>query len=465
MIYNFKTTYTSLNKHLFQTLDKLDTKQAKIILKNTKLFQELEISQTKDSLEKELLWTTSKDKPFAQAYAGHQFGHFTVLGDGRAMILWEHITPDNRRFDIQLKGSWRTKYSRGGDGKATVSSMIREYIYSFAMRNLNIPTSQSLAVIENGNNVVRDKIERWAILIRVMSSHIRFGSFEFVSNYFPSEELKKYTDYVIERHYPNIVDWDDKYLRFFEAVMDKTISMVVDWYRVGFVHGVMNTDNMSIVWESFDYGPCAFMNRYNPKATFSGIDTYGRYSFGNQKEILSRNLAVFADSLLPLVFSSKFEFKSILDKFTDKFEISFVEMMKKKLGITDKYFHTDLINDFLVFLQENQLDYTNTFLELMYPWSFDNPIYQSTDFTVLKDKIKKVWLSLETMEKNNPQRILRNNLLEEAIQEYAIHRTLDKVNKLLEAISKPYNKNDTLKSYQNVPEFTFDNNYKTHCNT
>jgi serine/tyrosine/threonine adenylyltransferase len=221
----------------------------------------------------------------AQAYAGHQFGHFTMLGDGRAILLGEHITPHNKRCDIQLKGSGQTAYSRRGDGKATLYSMLREYLMSEAMNGLNIPTSRSLAVVTSGEKVYRENIHDGAILTRVMSSHIRIGTFEYVKHFLPEETLQIFTNYVIDRHYPEIKHTENPALELLKAVMKKQMDLVVNWMRVGFIHGVMNTDNISIAGETFDYGPCAFMNVYNPKTVFSSIDSKGRYAYGNQPRI------------------------------------------------------------------------------------------------------------------------------------------------------------------------------------
>ena len=224
MLYNFDTTYTTLDSNLFQKLNIPEIKDPDLILLNSELFQQLGIELKEDNFAKELLEINSVTKPFAQAYSGHQFGYFTNLGDGRAMILGEQITPDNQRFDIQLKGSGITKYSRGGDGKATMSSMIREYIYSYAMEKLNIATSQSLAIISSNQKVMRYSLHDGAILFRVMKSHIRFGTFEYISKFCSNEVLENFADYVINRHYPEFNDMEQKYFHLFKAVTQKTIE-------------------------------------------------------------------------------------------------------------------------------------------------------------------------------------------------------------------------------------------------
>jgi uncharacterized protein YdiU (UPF0061 family) len=464
MTYNFQTTYTKLSPKPFQKVEIPKILDAKIILINSALMRKLKIDYSQDQNPQELL---KSSEPFAQSYAGHQFGHFTMLGDGRAMILGEHVVKD-KRCDIQLKGSGITRYSRGGDGKATDVSMIREYLYSYALKNLGITTSESLAVLSTNEKVLREKMYDGAILIRVMQSHIRFGTFEFVSK-FSKEELKEFTNYVINRHYPEITDEKQKYVKFFQAVIENTTDMVVDWYRVGFIHGVMNTDNMSITGETFDYGPCSFMNRYDPMTTFSRIDTYRRYSFGNQKEILKWNLGVLGKTLIPL-FGKDIElarkiYEKELEKFDLYFEKKFMNMMKRKLGITNSMSAKGLINAFLYFLEKNGADYTNTFIELMYPNSINDEIYHKPEFLNLRTELRKVGLNLKLMQKSNPQRILRNYLVEKALDEYKTSKRLDKIHELLEAVSSPYTKNNKLEKFEKPPYGEFDKTYKTHCNT
>jgi len=469
LTYNFGTTYTRLNSQLFQRVNKPDFADPKILLANLPLIRKLGIHYSPDQNPAELLGANCPDRPFAQAYSGHQFGYFTNLGDGRAMILGEHITPENERFDIQLKGSGKTRYSRNGDGKATASSMLREYLYSYAMSRLGINTSQSLAVLSTNQKVYRKTISEGAVLIRVMKSHIRFGTFEYVSGYCAKDVLKEFADYVIERHYPQLQDRENKYVKFFQAVIAETIAMVVDWYRVGFVHGVMNTDNMSITGETFDYGPCAFMNRYDPSTTYSEIDRHGRYSFRNQKAVLQWNLGVFGITLLPLLDPNMTRAETVIKReieaFDSRFTTKYMEMMKRKLGITGPGSHEELIRHVLMVLGENRIDYTNAFVELMDPGSCNEKAYGSKDFLEIRGEIQKAGSDPEVMRKTNPQRILRNHLIEEALNEYENNGNLDKVEGLLKALSMPYEKNDELAAYQQPPAEEYDKTYTTHCNT
>jgi uncharacterized protein YdiU (UPF0061 family) len=405
------------------------------------------------------------EEPIAQAYAGHQFGSFTVLGDGRAMILGEHVH-DSNRYDIQLKGSGRTPYSGRGDGKATVSSMLREYLYSFAMHNLRINTSRSLAVVETDESVKRRQTEPGAILVRVMSSHIRYGTFQYVASRAPGE-LEAFTDYVIDRHYPHLNNSDGKYIEFFDEVMRASVEMVVDWLRVGFIHGVMNTDNMSIDGETFDYGPCAFMNYYDEDAVFSSIDKDGRYAFGNQRKMLKWNLERFAESLEPLCSDSTVTFDEIeakLDTFEDVFDSKFYAMMRRKLGIT-----TDgeqaIIDEFLEWLRKAGPDYTNTFIELKNPGSFDDPIYSSDGFKQIRNKVAQVGLDEQLMKRTNPRYIPRNYMVEEALTEYIKNEDLSKFEALLDVLKNPYESKEAISQFQQPPPKEFDAEYTTYCNT
>ena len=240
-------------------------------------------------------------QPIAQAYAGHQFGFFTMLGDGRAVLLGEQITPDGTRFDIQLKGSGITPYSRGGDGRAALGPMLREYIISEAMHGLGIPTTRSLAVVSTGESIYREEELQGAVLTRVASSHIRVGTFEYAAHFGTPEDVKFLADYTIRRHYPECRDTPNRYLSMLSAIVRRQAELIAKWQLVGFVHGVMNTDNMSVCGETIDYGPCAFMDSYAPKTVFSSIDRYGRYAYGNQPDIAVWNLSRLAETLLPLI--------------------------------------------------------------------------------------------------------------------------------------------------------------------
>lgn len=467
MAFNFDNTYPMLGKDFFSFVTPEAIKNPKLLLLNEELLTKLDIKNSDDLVEY-LSANKLLAKPLAMAYAGHQFGYFTMLGDGRAALLGEQLTSKNERYDIQLKGSGITPYSRGGDGKATTKSMLREYIFCTALHNLNVKTSQALAVILTNQRAYREKLEPAALLVRVMRSHVRIGTFEYVSNYLNDEDLKRLSDYVIKRNYSHLLEKNGNlYVNFFEAVMDNLMNMVINWLRIGFVHGVMNTDNMSITGETFDYGPCAFMNFYDLKATFSSIDRESRYCFGNQKEILHWNLARFAQTLLPLIDTNHQKavdtMNTILGDFENRFDAKFYAMMNKKLGIDSKIPQNLIIDELLKWLEISHADYTNTFLALID--EYEDSVYQDANFLAIKQKLAKIGLDKTLMQQNNPYFIPRNYLVEEAIDEYAQNGSLEKIKKLLEVMENPYTDNVTYKDYQKPPSQEFDKEYTTFCNT
>ena len=239
-------------------------------------------------------------RPIAQAYAGHQFGHFTALGDGRAILLGEQITPSGDRVDIQLKGAGQTRYSRRGDGRAALGPMLREYIISEAMHALGIPTTRSLAVVTTGEPVYRETVLQGAVLTRVAASHIRVGTMQWAAAHDDEAALRALADYTRARHYPELADSPEPHLALFDAILERQARLIARWQLVGFIHGVMNTDNMALSGETIDYGPCAFMDAYDPATVFSSIDHGGRYAYGNQPPIAQWNLARLAEAMLPL---------------------------------------------------------------------------------------------------------------------------------------------------------------------
>ena len=464
MAFSFDTSYKELDPTLYAGVTPKDIDDPETLLFNETLCDDLGIDAAAATGQilsgQELL-----EEPIAQAYAGHQYGSFTVLGDGRAMILGEHVH-DGNRYDIQLKGAGRTPYSGSGDGKATVSSMLREYLYSVAMHNLGIKTSRSLAVVETDETVQRRQTEPGAILVRVMNSHIRYGTFQYVASRAP-DELGAFTEYVIDRHYPQLTDSDAKYVEFFDAVMRASVAMVVDWLRVGFIHGVMNTDNMSIDGETFDYGPCAFMNYYDEDAVFSSIDKHGRYAFGNQRNILQWNLERFAEALQPLCTDSSITFDEIearLNDFDAIFEREYYTMMRQKLGIPADEAE-EIVDAFLDWLRSSGADYTNTFLELENPGSFDDPVYETAAFEEIREQVAQVGLDEELMQQANPRYIPRNYLVEDALTQYVEDRDLSRFRALLNVLQHPYEANEATVRFQQPPPEAFDAEYTTYCNT
>ncbi len=478
--FNFQTTYTTLPDEFYTRLEVDTAKAPEIVVINYVLGDNLGLDLTNLTSE-ELAYLFSGNRlpnganTFSQAYAGHQFGYFAMLGDGRAHLWGEHLTPDNVRLDLQFKGSGRTPYSRGGDGKAALGPMLREYIISEAMHHLGIPTTRSLAVIRTGDSVVRESILPGAILTRVASSHIRVGTFEFAAQQKEPTSIQKLVDYTLDRHFPN-VQGDNKPLSLIQAVMDKQADLIVHWMRVGFIHGVMNTDNMSLAGETIDYGPCAFMDAYDPATVFSSIDHLGRYSYANQPKIAQWNLARFAETLLTLIdkdLDKAVELAGeIINQFPEIYRGKWLSMMCSKLGL----FHVrkgdeQLVSELLDWMSINKVDYTNTFRALSQLEKPGGEVYQNGQFQTwfsrwqnrLEDNIKSNESSIELMESLNPAVIPRNHKVEEAL-ESATAGNLKPFKELIGALEDPYTNRASLDPYKNAPK-PGGGVYKTFCGT
>lgn len=482
MNFNFDNSYQTLPESLFSKVLPTKVKSPQIAVFNHALAEELNLDFSKVN-ENEIAEIFSGNKipenttPIAQAYAGHQFGHFNILGDGRAILLGEHLTNSNQRFDIQLKGSGITPYSRRGDGRATLSAMLREYIISEAMHYLNIPTTRSLAVIATGENVYREFTHQGAVLTRIASSHIRVGTFEYVRTQTSFEELQQFTDYVIDRHYPHLKSNVNPPLALLDEVITKQVDLIINWIRVGFIHGVMNTDNMSIAGESIDFGPCAFMNAYDPRTVFSSIDRNSRYAFGNQPNIAKWNLATFAETLLPLFDSNPEKSialaEQVLDSFDEKYRSKWLQMMCNKLGFSSLQENDlDFIKTFLTWMNQHRADYTNTFLALQSEQFQSEDIYKTNEFQYLyAEWLKRVELNegglneaLTIMKQYNPVYIPRNEYVEEALEAASQKNDFSLFNSLLDVLKNPYTFVDKFTKYQQI-SVGFDNNYQTYCGT
>ncbi len=472
-----KATYTQLPEILFSKLMPISVKDPKTVVLNEALSTELGIDFSKLSSEDLSSFLSgniipSGIGPFAQAYAGHQFGNFTILGDGRALTIGEQSTPKGEIYDIQFKGSGRTPYSRGGDGRAALGPMLREYLISEAMFYLNIPTTRSLAVVETGEKVFRETPLKGAILTRVAASHVRFGTFQFLAAHKNIDAMSKLLDYCIKRHFPEILDSPNKVIKFIELVMSKQIDLIVNWMRVGFIHGVMNTDNSTICGETIDYGPCAFMDQYDHKAVFSSIDFQGRYAYGNQPATIHWNLIRLVESLVPLI--DKDETKSIeiaqktIDSFNEIFNEKWKNMMRSKLGLTDRSEEDDvLIKDLLTWMQSKKSDFTNTFCNLMDINHANDEEFEDSDFVLWKKNWKERVNNndcLNIMKKTNPILIPRNYLVEEALTEAETEGKFTKFNELIVVLSKPYEQSDIDEKYSKTPQIQAEP-YKTFCGT
>lgn len=476
----FDNTYSRLPESFREIINPVPVKKPELVIINKDLEKQLNLdfSKLNDKEISELFSGNSlppESNSIAQAYAGHQFGHFTMLGDGRAVLIGEHLSKKKDRYDIQFKGSGKTAFSRNGDGRAALGPMLREYVISEAMHNLGIPTTRSLAVVKTGEEVIRENSLQGAILTRIASSHIRVGTFQYIAARQKKDELETLFNYVIERHYPEIKNSKNKSIDLLETVMNMQIDLVVNWMRVGFIHGVMNTDNMSISGETIDYGPCAFMDIYDPQTVFSSIDQMGRYAYCNQPVITKWNLSRFAECLIPLI--DKDQKKAIklatemIDTFEKKYEEKWLNMMRDKLGLfgidnKDKF----LILDLLTWMHQKKVDYTNTFCHLMNFEIKDNQSFKDNDFQSWKTRWQeRLKINNNSPEKHmnlmrsvNPLIIPRNHIVEEVLDE-ANNNDLKPLNKFLAILKKPYSEQKDILDYQ-VPSSS-NEKYQTFCGT
>lgn len=374
-LFQFTHSYQSLGNTFFEKVLPTPVAAPTLFLYNESLANELGINENNDTAVLAGILSGNQlavgASPIAQAYAGHQFGYFTMLGDGRAILLGEHLGPDGQRWDVQLKGAGPTPYSRRGDGRATLRAMLREYLISEAMHGLGIPSSRSLAVVATGEKVFREEIQAGAVLTRIMKSHIRVGTFEYARQFLKTEELERLTQYTLNRHYPAARIQQNAALTLLEKVLHQQAWLIAQWMRVGFIHGVMNTDNMSIAGETFDYGPCAFINSYDPTKAFSSIDTNGRYAFGNQPNIAHWNLSCLANALLPIIDSDTDKAvkmaTEVLNQFPALYTQFYTATMAAKIGFDENRISNEviaLLKELMQWMQTEQADYTNTFLTI-----------------------------------------------------------------------------------------------------
>ncbi|WP_134683885.1 protein adenylyltransferase SelO [Brevibacillus migulae] len=415
--------------------------------------------------------------PLAQAYAGHQFGHFTMLGDGRAVLLGEQITPAGERVDIQLKGSGRTPYSRRGDGRAALGPMLREYIISEAMHALGIPTTRSLAVVTTGETIMRETDLPGAVLTRVAASHLRVGTFQFAARWGTIEDLRALADYTLHRHFPEVDADDSRYLSLLREVIKRQASLIAKWQLVGFIHGVMNTDNMAISGETIDYGPCAFMDTYDPATVFSSIDVQGRYAYGNQPVIGLWNLTRFAEALLPLLHDDEDQAVALaedaLAQFNKMLYRHWITGMKAKLGIVNEEEQDEsLIKDLLTMMQKYRADYTNTFRALTFGKPEETALFGTDEFaqwhTNWQARLERQPESKESvhelMRSNNPAVIPRNYRVEEALDAAVEHGDYSVMERLLDVLSRPFAHLPEHAAYCSLPDPS-GLPYRTYCGT
>jgi serine/tyrosine/threonine adenylyltransferase len=479
--WNFDNSYASLPKSFFTILNPVAVRSPKLIILNHNLAASLGLNvQSLQSSDGVAVLAGNRIPegalPLAQAYAGHQFGHFTMLGDGRALLIGEQITPLGERFDIQLKGSGQTPYSRRGDGRAALGPMLREYIISEAMHALGIATTRSLAVVTTGESVIRETNLPGAILTRVAASHLRVGTFQYVAKWGKVEELRILADYTIKRHLSG-VDAGSPYLSLLQEVIRRQAALIAKWQLVGFIHGVMNTDNMAISGETIDYGPCAFMDDYDPATVFSSIDLQGRYAYGNQPHIAVWNLARFAETLLPLLHINQEQAVKLaqdaLSEFTGLFHDNWLSGMRAKLGIFNEEKQDEaLVEGLLGMMKKYRADYTNTFRVLTFDTPDETVLFGTTEFSEWHERWQARLgrqqeskdCSQQLMQNSNPALIPRNHRVEAALEAAEKQKDYSVMEQLLDVLARPYEHSTEQSDYSTLPEPST-RPYRTFCGT
>lgn len=414
--------------------------------------------------------------PVAQAYAGHQFGGYSPrLGDGRALLLGELVDPSGRVRDLHLKGSGRTPFSRGGDGLAVVAPMLREHLVSEAMHALGVPTTRSLAVVATGRAVQRETVQPGAVLARVASSHVRVGSFQYARATDDLDLLRRLADHAIARHHPHAGEADNTALALFEAVVAAQAELIAQWMLVGFVHGVMNTDNMTISGETIDYGPCAFMDAFDPATVYSSIDTGGRYAYGNQPVVAEWNLARLAEALLPLIADEQDAAVALavesLGGFRERYSAAWSAGMRAKLGLPDgldEAVASALVADLLALVQADHVDHTSFFRSLGTAARGDTEPARAmfldlAGFDAWAERWRAVGPDADAMDRTNPAYVPRNHLVEEAL-DAATAGEMEPFERLLAVVTAPYDERPGLERYAEPAPESFAG-YQTFCGT
>jgi len=472
----FDNSYQNLPQDFFERINPVPVKDPQLIIFNNDLGKSLGIDQKISKKELANIFSGNEilkgSSPIALAYAGHQYGNFVnQLGDGRAVLLGEVSTPNQERFDMQLKGSGQTRFSRQGDGRSPLGPVIREYVVSEAMNALGIPSTRSLAAVTTGEKVFREVILPGGILTRIAKSHIRVGTFEYFAAQKNTENLKTLADYTIKRHFPSLKDVANPYLSLLEIVSERQIELISKWMGVGFIHGVMNTDNTSIVGETIDYGPCAFMDEYNPSTVFSSIDAHGRYAFGNQPLIAQWNMACFANSLLGLIDKdtekATDKAQKVINNFPNKMSEAMMSVMCKKIGLdSTKPNSKETLTKLLRIMLDNKSDYTLTFHYLseiikgkrdsLFKQQFLEHKQISNWLKEWKELIKDQNLAKKeialSIENSNPVFIPRNHLIERAIEAAVENNDFSEMKTLLTILSKPYEEQSKYGEYMKPPK-------------
>jgi uncharacterized protein YdiU (UPF0061 family) len=495
--FSFDNTYARDLEGLYVPWKAAAVAEPKLIKLNHALAEELGLNAAAlDTPEGALIFSGNQLPPgattIAQAYAGHQFGGFSPqLGDGRALLLGEVIDKNGKRRDIAFKGSGRTPFSRGGDGKAALGPVLREYLIGEAMHALGIPTTRALAAVTTGETVRRERNLPGAVLARVAASHIRVGTFQFVTARGDDATLRKLADYVINRHYPELKDQADPYLGLLRAVCERQAELIARWMNVGFIHGVMNTDNMTLSGETIDYGPCAFMDQYNPATVFSSIDEQGRYAYANQSPIANWNLARLAEALLPLLAGEQNDDQDravekameILEPFQQRYEHYWLRGMRLKLGLArDEADDLALARDFLAGMEGQGVDFTKAFRCLA---DAAEAVDASREGWLRKlyadDTALNAWLPrwrarqnvesvvpaqrAQAMRAVNPVYIPRNHRVEEALAAAVDVGDYAPFEKLLTVLQQPFEEKTEFSAYADPAPASESAGYQTFCGT
>ncbi len=454
--WHFDNSYARLPEVFYTRVNPTPVAQPRLVLFNRPLARSLGLDPAAfTDPDAAALFTGNQILPgaesIAQAYAGHQFGNLTRLGDGRAILLGEQMTPTGERFDIQLKGAGPTAYSRRGDGRAALGPMLREYLISEAMHALGIPTTRSLAVATTGEPVFREQTLPGAVLTRVAASHIRVGTFEYFAALGDTVALRLLTDHTLRRHYPEQAEFDNPAVGLLEEAMERQASLIAHWMRVGFVHGVMNTDNIALSGETIDYGPCAFVDAYDPAAVFSSIDRHGRYAFGQQAAIAAWNLARLAEALLPILHpkpeTALARANEVLESFSGRFHRRWLAALRAKLGLFSvEPDDAALAEELLSWMHQTRADYTHTFRNLR-PHATSEPTSPGeAAFTAWHQRwterlARQPQSGMEVvrlMNAHNPAVIPRNHVVESALAAAATGNNLAPLERLNVALAAPY---------------------------
>ncbi|WP_070327712.1 protein adenylyltransferase SelO [Exiguobacterium aurantiacum] len=475
--WNFEATYVELRDMFYDRGPINPVDKPELVLLNEPLAETLGLDI--DALKEDVALLSGNrqtDTSFSQAYAGHQFGNFTMLGDGRALFLGEHVTANGKRVDVQLKGSGPTEYSRGGDGRAAIGPMVREYLISEAMHALGIPTNRALAVVATNEPVMRQGPKHGAVLTRVASSHLRVGTFQYAAAAGSIDDVIALADYAIHRHDPDLEGRPDRYEAFLGRVIERQAELIADWQLVGFIHGVMNTDNTFISGEGLDYGPCAFMDSYHPHTVFSSIDREGRYAYANQPYIGSWNLARLAETLLPLLADTQEAAVDIanrlLNDYTEIYKQAYFTGLAHKIGLYVRKDGDDALTDELLrLMMETEADFTNTFRVLTLGETESLPFASRDDgkdwLSAWRKRLAEQALPDEDvtrlMRQHNPAVIPRNHHVEAAITS-AERGDFGPTTALLDVLRQPYDYEADYGRYVSPgPERTYP--YQTFCGT